>query len=117
MALDGISTASLGNYTDQQATDPRLARARERVMLRTDQGGDRNTAVVEIRTRDGRALRESANVAVPATDPDRQWQQLLAKAEAIVTPVLGGTRFRRLADVVRTLDQLPSIDPLFEAIR
>ncbi len=117
MALDGVSTASLGNYTDQQATAPRLARARERVTLRTDQGGDRNTAVVEIRTRDGRTVRESANVAVPATDLDRQWQQLLAKAEAIVTPVLGGARFRRLADAVQTLDRLPSLDPLFEAIR
>lgn len=117
MALDGVSTASLSNYTDERATDPRLVRARERVTLRTDQGGDRNAAVVEIRTRDGRTVRESANVAVQASDLERQWQQLLAKAEAIVTPVLGNERFGRLVDAVQSLDRLPSVDPLFEAIR
>ncbi|MBO4123298.1 MmgE/PrpD family protein [Cupriavidus gilardii] len=117
MALDGVSTASLGNYTDEQASDPRLVRARERITLRTDQGGDRNAAVVEIRTRDDRTLRESANVAVPASDLERQWQQLLAKAEAIVTPVLDSERFGRLVDAVQSLDRLPSVDPLFEAIR
>ncbi|MBY4895879.1 MmgE/PrpD family protein [Cupriavidus sp. AU9028] len=117
MALDGRATASLDAYTEQQATDPRLVRARERVALRTDQPGERNTATVEIHTRDGRTLRQSANVAVPAKDLDQQWQKLAAKAQAIVTPVLGAARFGRLVEAVQSLDRLTSVDPLFEAIR
>ncbi|MGY8525342.1 MmgE/PrpD family protein [Paracidovorax citrulli] len=117
MALDGQATASLDAYTDEQASDARLVRARERVTLRTDQPGDRNTATVELQTRDGRTLRESANVAVPASDLDQQWHRLVTKAEAIVTPVLGAARFGQLVETVQSMDQLSSVEPLFEAIR
>lgn len=117
MALDGQATASLDAYTDEQASDARLVRARERVTLRTDQPGDRNTATIELQTRDGRTLRESANVAVPASDLDQQWHRLVAKAEAIVTPVLGASRFGQLVETVQSMDQLPSVESLFEAIR
>lgn len=116
LALDGAATASLDLYTDATARDPRYAQARRRVQLVFVDAEDRNTAQVELHTRDGRRLRQSANVAVPATDLPAQWERLVAKAGAIATPVLGAARFAQMRDAVHTLRTAPSLHPLLHAI-
>ena len=116
LALDGAATASLDLYTDATARDPRYAQARRRVQLVFVDAEDRNTAQVELLTRDGRRLHQSANVAVPATDLPAQWERLLAKAGAIATPVLGAARFAQMTAAVRTLRTAPSLQPLLHAI-
>lgn len=116
LALDGAATASLDLYTDATARDPRYAQARRRVQLVFVDAEDRNTAQVELLTRDGRRLHQSANVAVPATDLPAQWERLAAKAGAIATPVLGATRFAQMLEAVRTLRTAPSLQPLLHAI-
>ena len=117
MALDGIDTASLALYSDATAADARYVDARRRVSLAFVDVEDRHTAHVKLLTRDGKTLTQQANVAVPATDLDAQWQRLLNKARVIAEPVIGHARFDRMVDAVRTLDTAPSLDSLIETIR
>ncbi len=117
LALDGADTAALGLYTDETASDPRWRRARERVTLEVADTQQRDTATATLRTRDGRVLSAQANVAVPATDLDAQWQRLHAKARAIAEPVIGAARFERLAQAVAALPTSPHLHSLIEAIQ
>lgn len=117
MALDGQPTASLQLYSDETARNPRYVKARRQVILNVSPDADRNAAIVEIRTLDGRVIHEEANVAIPATDVARQWNLLVGKAQALVVPHIGAFKFARLMTVLETLDQLPTVEPLFEAIR
>ncbi|RAR54575.1 2-methylcitrate dehydratase PrpD [Paraburkholderia unamae] len=117
MALDGQPTASLQLYSDETARNPRYVKARRRVALNVSTEADRDAAVVEIRTLDGRMIREEANVAIPANDMARQWNRLVEKAQALIVPNIGVHKYARLMTVLAQLDQLPTIEPLFEAIR
>ncbi|WP_296655079.1 MmgE/PrpD family protein [Paraburkholderia sp.] len=117
MALDGQPTASLQLFTDETARNPRYVAARRKVTLITSPEAGRNGALVEIRTVDGRTIREEANVGIPATDLTKQWNLLVTKAQALVVPHIGALRFGRLIAVLETMDQLSTVDPLFEAIR
>ncbi len=117
LAMDGAPTASLAVYSSETAHAPRYVRARQRIALEVVPGADRNAATVEILTTDGRTLRGQANVAVPASDLGMQWRRLVDKAQAIVVPRVGAAKFAKLVSVVETLDRLPSVEPLFEAIQ
>ncbi len=117
VAMAGGDTAALDLYTDETALDERFARARRHIELITGRGGDRNEAVVTIRTRDGREITEQANVAIPATDTAAQWQRLVAKARAIAAPALGHQRFERLVAALRELEHAPTLTPLLETLR
>ncbi|SOY68815.1 putative dehydratase; 2-methylcitrate dehydratase (PrpD)family [Cupriavidus taiwanensis] len=117
LAMDGAPTASLALYSPETALAPRYVRARQRIALQVVPGPDRNAATVEILTRDGRTLRAQANVAVPAADLAMQWRRLVDKAQAIVVPRIGAAKFAKLVSVVDTLDQLPSVEPLFESMQ
>jgi 2-methylcitrate dehydratase PrpD len=117
MAMDGAPTASLALYSDETAHKPRYVKARQRIALKVVPGTERNAARVEILTRDGRTLGAQANVAVPATDLALQWRRLVDKAQAIVVPRIGAAKFAKLVSVVDSLDRLPSVEPLFEAIQ
>lgn len=117
LALDGAATSSLALYADSTALDPRYVRARQRIALVVEPGGDRNAATVTIRTRDGCELSEQANVAIPATDLGAQWERLVAKSRAIVSPVIGPGRFGKLVAAVQALDRSPSVNSLFEAMQ
>ncbi len=77
----------------------------------------RDTATATLHTRDGRVLSAQANVAIPATDLDAQWQRLHAKARAIAEPVIGAARFERLAQAVAALPTSPHLHSLIEAIQ
>ncbi len=117
LALDGAATSSLALYSDQTACNPRYVQARQRVALQVEPGASRHGAAIVLRTRDGREIHAEANVAVPASDLDAQWQRLTTKAHAIVAPVIGAARFEALVSAVQTLDRSPTIDNLFEAIQ
>jgi 2-methylcitrate dehydratase PrpD len=117
LAMDGAPTASLALYSPETACAPRYVKARKRIALEVVQGPDRNTATVQIMTRDGRTIRAQANVAVPATDLALQWQLLVDKARAIVVPRVGAAKFAKLVSAIESLDRLPSVEPLFEAIQ
>jgi 2-methylcitrate dehydratase PrpD len=117
LALDGADTADLALYTDQTALDARYAAAARGVSMVVVDADNRDAAVVTMHTRDGRTFSRTANVGVPATDLNSQWERLLAKSRAIAEPVLGIERFARLVEAVETMDHSPSLQPLFEAIQ
>jgi 2-methylcitrate dehydratase PrpD len=117
LALDGADTASLDLYSAQTALNERFVQARRRITLTVTKAGERNDAVVTIRTRDGRELTEEANVAVPASDLGAQWVRLVEKARSVSEPVIGPTRFKNLVSAIAALDRSPSLQPLFEAIQ
>lgn len=117
LALDGRDTADLGLYTDATAASPAHAAARRLVELVPGDTGLMRAATVTITTTDGRELSATANVAVPATDLDAQWDRLVAKARAIVVPVVGAERFEALVGAVQALDSAPDLGALLAAAR
>lgn len=117
LALDGANTASLDLYTDSTAQDARIGQARARVELVVNTGGERNDAIVTVRTRDGREITESANVAIAATDLPAQWKRLSDKARSIVAPVIGEARFEKMLAAVAGLERAPTLQPLFDSLQ
>lgn len=118
MALDGRDTADLNLYSDANACDERYARARRLVELKPanhQQMDMMRSANVTIDTKDNRTLRAEANVAIPATDIDAQWQRLVAKTRSIVTPAIGEVRCEALIDAMTTLDEAPDLNKLIHA--
>ncbi len=116
LALDGADTAALDLYTDQTARDERYVQARQRITLQAVTATDRDTALVSLRTRDGRTITEQANVAIPATDLPAQWNRLVAKAHSIVTPVIGPARFESMVAAIRSLDRAPDLRSLLASV-
>ena len=116
LALDGADTAALDLYSDATALDERVGRARARVELVVEPSGAREDATVTLKTRDGRTLEASANVAIPAADLDAQWRRLVGKARSIAAPVLGDARFERMVSAVRGLADAPDLNPLLETL-
>ena len=117
MALDGKNTADLNLYTDANAQDPRYAEARRRVDLAPSAHSTMDmmrSAVVRIDTNDQRTLNAEFNVAIPAEDVDAQWQRLVNKAQAIVTPVVGEARCAALID---GMGQLETASQLADVLR
>lgn len=117
MALDGAPTSSLELYSQRSALEPRYLQARQRIALRVEPAERHHAAAVLIRTRDGREIREEADVGIPASDLNAQWERLTAKAHAVVTPIIGPARFERLVAAVQALEHSPSVNTLFEAIQ
>ena len=119
MALDGADTAALDLYSELTAFDPRYRQARERIVLDIGPEGTMapHAARITLVTRDGRQLIEQADVGIPSASPSTQWSRLVAKARAIVVPVIGETRFTTLVSAVDGLDGAADLTSLFEVIR
>jgi len=72
-----------------------------------------------LRTRDGRELRVTVDMSVPARgahELDRQWDRLVEKFVALTTPLLGATRVDHAVQAVAALDHLGSVDDLLALI-
>lgn len=117
LTLDGVNTAALDLYSTPTALNERIVQARRRVTLMFDEASERSDSVVTIRTCDGRELTADANVAIPSTDLDTQWDRLVDKARHVAEPVIGPARFKSLVSAIEQLDHSPSLQPLFEAIQ
>ncbi|MBI2765597.1 MAG: MmgE/PrpD family protein [Chloroflexi bacterium] len=103
-----LATGETGEqaFTDAAVRRPDLISLRDRV--RIEAGGGAGTTV-RIELADGRALEESVNLQVPATDLQQQWQRLEAKFRSLAAPVVGAGRASELADAVRRLETLPDM--------
>ncbi len=115
LALDGKDTADLKLFSDEVANDQRYADARKQVELTDSIIPLARAATVTIRTRDHREFEQFFDVAIPATDPDAQWLRLCAKAQAIMTPVIGDERCADLIAAIDTLDSASDISGLMKA--
>lgn len=91
MALAGVDTAAIANYSNEIANRPDLVTLRRKVeveALKLDKSVITQADVV-IETTDGATLMHGHNVGIPAKDVEVQEQRLSAKFDALVTPILG----------------------------
>jgi 2-methylcitrate dehydratase PrpD len=118
MALAGADTAALGTYSDENANDPRYIAIRQRVQLdpAPRPPEERHGADVSVELVDGRKIRTSINVGVPASDVDGQEAKIEAKFNSLVEPVLGRARTRTALDMIKRFEQLPSLKGLMDAV-
>jgi 2-methylcitrate dehydratase PrpD len=114
LALAGEDTASIRLFTDALTARPDLVALRDRVTV-VAHDRPRPETRVTVRTAAGEIFSAEANVAIPATDLDAQWQRLGAKFRALVEPVLGAGAARSLEEGCRHLAELPSLQKLAEA--
>ncbi|MGE0768503.1 MAG: MmgE/PrpD family protein [Hyphomicrobiaceae bacterium] len=118
MALDGADTSALGTYSDQNANDPRFIDIRQRVKLAPEprEGRARHGADVSMQLKDGREIKISYNVGIPASDVDAQEQKLIAKFNSLAEPVIGRAKAKTALDMIMRFEQLPSLKGLMEAV-
>jgi 2-methylcitrate dehydratase PrpD len=118
MALAGADTAALGTYSDENANDPRYIGIRQRVKLApaAREGRERHGADVSMKLNDGREIKISYNVGIPASDVAAQEAKLVAKFNALVEPVLGRARAKTALDMIMRFEKLPSLKGLMETV-
>lgn len=109
----GHGDASDAAFTDDRVRDARLATLRDRVTVKTNEGVHftGGTQVV-VRLADGRELRETVDLTIPATDLDLQWLRLAAKFRSLAEPVLGAARAEELVAAVEQIEDSASVASL-----
>jgi 2-methylcitrate dehydratase PrpD len=112
LALAGCDTAELGTYDERHATDPLLARLRDKVRVDFQRGWPHTLAELKVTLADGRSAEARHDSGKPATDLAAQGRRLDGKFMALAAPVLGEVQARQLADAVATVDGLGSISEL-----
>lgn len=116
LALAGEDTASIGLYTDALAARPDLVALRDRITVRA-YDRPRPESQVTVHTMDGQAFTAEANVAIPLTDLDLQWQRLAAKFTSLAAPILGPHAADEVLLRCRSFDQLDTLEPLLQPLR
>lgn len=118
MALAGADTAALGTYSDENANDPRFIAIRNRVELDPTprEARERHGADVSMELNDGRKIKTSVNVGIPAADVAAQEAKLEAKFNSLVEPVLGRAKSRTALDMIMRFEKLPSLKGLMETV-
>jgi 2-methylcitrate dehydratase PrpD len=115
LALAGEDTASIRLFTDTLTRRRDLLALRDRVtVLAHDR--PRPETRVHIRTTDGQSFHAEANVAIPATDLDAQWQRLAEKFHTLAAPVIGPAAAEMVEDSTRHLADLRQLSDLSEAL-
>ena len=118
MALAGADTAALGTYSDENALNQRYIDIRQRVKLdpQPRDGRERHGADVSMELNDGRKIKVSYNVGIPASDVAAQETKLIAKFNALAEPVIGRAKAKTALDMIMRFDELPSLKGLMEAV-
>jgi 2-methylcitrate dehydratase PrpD len=112
MALAGVDTASLEAYSAATANDPALVALRDKVVLDFRDNWPPAAAEIAVTLADGRVVRASHDAGLPSADIAAQGERLLAKFEALATPVLGAARTRELHAAIVGLDALADVGTL-----
>jgi 2-methylcitrate dehydratase PrpD len=113
MTFLGDDTADPVTFTDTRVSGAEVTGLRDRITVVPSEEVFGTQTRVEVRTRDGRDLAETADVGTPADDLDDQWRRLSAKFLKLAVPVMGDERASLLHDRVRRLDELNDVRVLF----
>ncbi|HEX7034838.1 MAG TPA: MmgE/PrpD family protein [Pseudomonadales bacterium] len=116
LALAGEDTASIRLFTDELTRRRDLVALRDRVRVVAHERPRPETRV-RVRTGDGRSFEAEANVAIPLTDLDTQWQRLTEKFHTLTDPVLGSAGADLVEDCCRRLPDLDDPAPLWQALQ
>jgi 2-methylcitrate dehydratase PrpD len=117
MALAGNSTSDIAGYDDSVCIDRELVRLRDRTGVVGDDELARGASEVVVCMEDGVVYREFGDVSVPSRNLDEQGRRLEDKFVTLASPVIGERRAREIVDLVRTLEQLESMDELVKRCR
>ncbi len=112
MALAGLDTAGLDNYSEANACDPGLMRLRERIAIDFQESWPQTVSEVDLDLADGRRVSARHDSGIPAADLAEQGGRLANKFDALVEPLLGAPRTRELRQMVCGLDRLAGIADL-----
>ncbi len=109
MALAGVDTSGLTNYSDATAADPVLIALRDKVVFefRPNTGGTKAALTLELT--DGTRLSAQHDSGVPARDVADQGRRLEAKFSALVEPILGRGKAGDLLGEINRLDALKDV--------
>ena len=109
MALAGVDTGGLTNYSAATAADPTLIALRDKVEFdfRPKTGPTRAELTLELT--DGTRLTAQYNSGVPASDVADQGQRLEEKFAALVEPILGRGKAGDLLGAIDRLDTLADL--------
>ena len=112
MALAGVDTSGLANFSEATAADPVLITLRDKVELefRPHTGPTKATLTLELT--DGTRVTARHDSGVPAADVADQDRRLEAKFSSLVEPILGRGRAADLLGAVNRLDVLPNLHGL-----
>ena len=106
MALAGVDTGGLVNYSEATAANPMLVRLRDRVEFDFLQGQPNTIAELELELTDGSRVSARHDSGIPAADAADQGRRLEEKFTALVEPILGAARSRELIEQINRLDEL-----------
>ena len=112
--LDGL--AGPAQYTTERVLDPDVVRLRRAVRVSTDAEMPRDACEAEVVMRDGTVHRHRVEHAIGSLDRPMTQDQLKAKFDGVVTPILP-TGTDALWDTVIRADELDSVEPIFAASR
>ena len=112
MALAGLDTAGLDNYSEANARDPELVRLRERIAIDFQESWPQTVSELDLDLADGRRVSARHDSGIPAADIAEQGGRLADKFDALVEPLLGAPRTRELRQMVCGLDRLAGIADL-----
>ena len=113
MALAGVDTANMANFSDELTHDPALGGLRGRVHVELfRECGALTQAEVIVEMVDGRILRRRHDSGIPMADLSAQQARLEAKFGGIARPLLDQESGNEVLELVGRLEELPDLSPL-----
>ena len=109
MALAGVNTGGLTNYSEATATDPTLIALRDKIELAFSPGTGTTKAVLTLDLTDGTRLTARHDSGVPAPNVADQGRRLDDKFTALVEPILGRSKAGDLLGEINRLDTLKDV--------
>ncbi len=116
MALQGIDTGDIAQYSETTARDEALAALRRKVRTEAADLESRTAAQVEIVLDDGSRISRTADCGVPVTDARVREESLARKFAALVGPILGDDAVAALTDEVLTLAGQADVRPFLQSL-
>jgi 2-methylcitrate dehydratase PrpD len=117
MALAGIDTSGIAAFSAATANEPALVTARERIVVEFASGWPNTLSELVVELRDGRRLEARHDSGVPMSDLDEQERKLVAKFDALATPVLGARRADALRHAILAFDEVADVGEILQLAR
>jgi len=117
MTLAHRNTADIAGYDDDLCEDAEMVRLRDKMQVVGDGELARGTSEVVISMADGVVYREFDNRSVPNANLDDQGRRLEDKFVTLARPIIGDENSREVADLVRGLDALDTVNAIVARCR
>ncbi len=111
-ALCGVDTAGMDSYNDANANDSALVALREKIIIETSTERPQTAAKVIVEMDTGDCYEAEADVGIPRSDLQAQWNQLETKFHSLVDPILGESRANKIISQVSTLENMSNVAEL-----